>query len=156
MIVTTRLLFVTVVFLSISCNSNRVFEEFQSIDTYWNSETNKSFQFDVDDNTKSYKIVAQFKQDIEFPYYNFYFNYTLTDAKDSLLRDELREVLFYNQKTGQPLGKGIGDSFDHEYVLEDKFKFSEEGLYNIGFTQFMRIDSVNGIDRVGLRIEMNE
>ena len=65
-------------------------------------------------------------------------------------------VLLFDAKTGKPLGKsGIGDLYDHRFILLNNYKFKNKGKYRIVFEQFMRMDTLPGIMAVGLRVEKN-
>ena len=99
--------------------------------------------------------MAQFKQDIDFPNSNFYFMYRLKDESGEILEEHLNEIVFFEPKTGKPLGSGIGDTFDNELVLAENYQFPTAGTYKIALRQFMRVDSIPGILRVGVRIEQS-
>ncbi|MEM9325395.1 MAG: gliding motility lipoprotein GldH [Bacteroidota bacterium] len=136
-----------------ACDHNRIFEGFVTLPTYWHQDDAVSFEFVIDDESLTYDLVAQIKQDIDYPNYNFYFKYSLVDPADSVLTERLEEAIFFEPKTGRPLGSGIGDTFDHEYVLEEAFQFPAAGDYKVDLRQFMRVDSIPNILRLGLRIE---
>ncbi len=136
-----------------ACDENRIYEKFVKMSEYWHQDEVISFEFEIENDSLPYDLIAQFKQDIDFPNYNFYFSYQLIDESDSVLEENLEETLFFEPKTGEPLGSGIGDTFDHEHVLKDNFRFPGPGTYEVTFRQFMRVDSIPHILRVGLRVE---
>ena len=141
------------ILLFVGCNANRTYERFHTLPAYWHKDDGQRFVFEIKEEEVAYNLVAQFKQDIDYPNYNFYFQYSLKSETDSLLSQELKEVVFFEPKTGKPLGSGIGDTFDHEYSLVDDFYFPGPGTYQVDFHQFMRVDSIPNILRLGLRVE---
>ena len=63
------------------------------------------------------------------------------------------EYLF-DAKTGKPSGKsGIGDLYDHRFLLLQNYQFPKPGKYKIVLEQFMRMDTLPGIVAIGIRVE---
>lgn len=136
-----------------SCDSSRIFEEFRELESFWRTEQTLSYSFEIEDVNVSYSVIAEIKNDLTYPYRNFYFNYTLQSASDSVVNETLREIQLFEPKTGKPFGSGIGDQYNNEIVLEEKIQFPASGEYRIDLQQFMRIDSLPGIKRVGVRVQ---
>jgi gliding motility-associated lipoprotein GldH len=56
--------------------------------------------------------------------------------------------------TGRPYGQsGIGDLYDHQFLLLEKFRFPNPGTYSLRLTQFSREDTLKGVMAVGVRVE---
>lgn len=136
-----------------ACDSSRIYEEFQDVDTYWLSDQKSSFVFEIEDHSLDYRVIAHVRNDISYPFRNLYLNYTLQTAEDSVMKEELKQLQLFEPKSGEPFGSGIGDQFNNELVLEDQIKFPANGAYRVDLKQFMRVDSLSGIHRVGLRVE---
>ena len=151
-----RIFFVFSILYLGSCDSSRVYEDFKSPNGYWDLNEHLTFPFEIKDTTTTYRLIAQFKNDVSFPFNNLYFNYSLTKPSgESEVKSRLEELILFEPKTGEPFGSGIGDSFDHEHVLEESITFSSPGVYTASLQQFMRLDSIPHIDRVGFRVEKN-
>ena len=135
--------------LMLSCDSSRVYEQFQAIPDFWSQNDTLSFDFKVKE-TGYYKITFHVRQSSEYRYNNFYYYYFL--SSDSVLYDGLNEINFYDSKTGKPLGKGIGDLFDHRDEVLDSIELYPKKNYRFSILQYMRKDSLTTIKRVGLRI----
>ena len=73
-----------------------------------------------------------------------------------MLKEELREYNFFDPKTGEPFGSGLGDLFDHKIPLEENFQFQNSGEYTIELQQFMRMDTLPFVLSVGARVEFSE
>ncbi len=63
----------------------------------------------------------------------------------------------FDQKSGEPLGdSGLGDIYDHQFLLMKNYQFVAPGKYKMVFEQYMRADTVQGILAVGVRVETVE
>lgn len=136
-----------------SCDGSRIYEEFNEVDSFWRTEEPLTYEFEIEDTQVSYAVIAEFKNDLTYPYRNFYFNYRLQTATDSLLKESLEQIQLFEPRSGKPYGSGIGDQYNNEIVLEESIQFPGTGTYQIDLKQFMRVDSLTGILRVGVRIE---
>lgn len=136
-----------------SCDSSRIYEEFNEVDRFWRTEETLSYEFEIEDAQVAYSVIAEFKNDLTYPYRNFYFNYRLLTSTDSVLKESLEQIQLFEPKSGKPYGSGIGDQYNNEMVLEENIQFPGTGNYQIDLKQFMRVDSLTGIQRVGVRIE---
>ncbi len=135
----------------ISCNDARVFENQIDLGGYWTLSDSKTFEFDVKDSTKSYDITGSVRNQNKYIYYNLYIKYELYRG-DSLLMTDLAEVILFEPKTGKPLGRGLGDTFNHEFEIMKDYVFAAPDTYQMKLSQFMRLDTLQYLDRIGLRV----
>ena len=145
------LLFFTIVLL-FCCDQNRVMEDFKDLNGIWHKDSTVIFNFNIEDASRTYNLKAEFSSRFTYSYYNLYFNYKLL-LGDSVILKKLEEIILFEPKTGKPLGSGVGNLFDHEKILLEDFSFFTSGSYRIELDQFMRIDSLSDVERVGARIE---
>jgi len=147
---TLSLLFVLV----IGCDSSHIYEDYEDLpDAFWHVDSIKRFTFEIEDSTRSYNLKATIRNASSYPFYNLYYQYSLTDSLDSIVFTELKEVELFDPKTGQPYGSGLGDLFDHSISLQEDFQFPYSGSYSIKLQQFMRMDTLPFILSVGARVE---
>lgn len=140
-----------------ACDSSRVYEDYHDFDeAFWHVDSVQSFSFDIVDNTKPYNLLSSFRNASSYPFYNLYFQYTLKDSTENILLQELKEVEFFHAKTGEPHGSGLGDLFDHSFVLQENYQFTNSGTYSLSFQQYMRRDTLPFILSVGARVEFAE
>lgn len=153
-----RYLAIIVLFLSLlACDSGRVYEDFNDLEeAFWHLDSTQTFSFEIKDTTKSYNLIATFRNASSYPFYNLYFQYTLEDSSGLMLRQQLKEVELFDSKTGEPFGSGLGDLFDHSFVLEEDYQFDYTGEYSLSFQQYMRRDTLPFILSVGARVEFAE
>ena len=151
----TRYLSIIVLFvLIVSCDSSRVYEDFNDMEeAFWHLDSIQTFRFEIDDTTRSYNLRSTFRNASSYPFYNLYFQYTLEDSVGNVLRQGLKQVDLFDPKTGEPYGSGLGDLFDHSFVLEEDYTFESAGSYTLSFKQYMRRDTLPFILSVGARVE---
>ena len=116
----------------------------------------QTFSFDIEDTERRYNLLGTFRNASSYPFYNLYFQYTLQDSTGNVLRQELKQVDLFDPKTGEPHGSGLGDLFDHSFVLEENYEFQNPGTYSLSFEQYMRRDTLPFILSVGARVEFSE
>ena len=72
-----------------------------------------------------------------------------------MIQSDLTEVFLFDSKTGEPLGDGMGDIFDHRFTVLEDFHFDNPGVYRFKVRQYMRMDLLPEIMTVGLRVDIN-
>ncbi|MEP5612649.1 MAG: gliding motility lipoprotein GldH [Cyclobacteriaceae bacterium] len=141
----------------VACDSSRVYEDYDNMDeAFWHMDSVKKFTFEISDVEREYNLLATFRNSSTYPFYNIYFQYSITDSLDSVVVQQLTEADLFDPKTGQPIGSGLGDMFDHSVPLLENYVFSVPGVYNIKLQQQMRLDSLPFILSVGARVEFAE
>jgi len=131
-----------------------VYEDFNDMEeAFWHLDSTQTFSFEIADTTRSYNLLATFRNASSYPFYNLYFQYTLEDSSGLILRQQLKEVELFDSKTGEPFGSGLGDLFDHSFTLEENYQFESPGEYTLSFEQYMRRDTLPFILSVGARVE---
>jgi len=149
-------LFLLIIFLVASCDSNRVFEKNTDIpNNLWIKEEKPHFEFEIPDTSIDYNIYYNIRNAVSYPFYNLYLTHYLKDSVGTLISTNLDELTLFNPKTGQPNGKGMGDIFDHRIPMLTKYKFDQPGKYTLEVEQFMRMDELPMIMAVGIRIEQS-
>ena len=140
-----------------SCDPSRVYEDYNDLDqAFWHMDSVQRFSFQIEDAAMPYNLLATFRNASNYPYYNIYFQYTLKDSTDGVLLEELIEHDFFDSKTGEPLGSGLGDMFDHSVPLKEGFQFDGAGNYSLEIKQYMRLDTLPYLLSVGARVEKSE
>jgi len=140
--------------LLISCDSSRVYEENKDFDQpFWPKTSVPEFTFNIEEPTDAYNILINVRNGFEYPFYNLYYEYDLRDSLGNTLKQDMLELILFDQKTGEPLGSGLGDLFDHQKPVLEKFQFPYQGEYTIAFTHFMRLDTLPLVLSVGARVE---
>ena len=150
-----RILAVVLLLVVISaCDDNRLSEQNIDIDNKaWVADTTYSFQFNVPDIRERYRLYMNVRNTLSYPYENLYINYQLTDTLNNIIKKELVNYNLFDPRTGRPYGEGLGDVFDHQFLLIDNFKFDRTGPFRLNMQHYMRMDTLPEILSVGYRVE---
>lgn len=141
--------------LLISCDSNRVFEDNVKFeDRTWKISEPALLEFNIQDLTKPHNLYLDIRNSVDYPYSRIFVNYSLSDSIGTELSKKLISEYLFDQKTGKPTGQsGLGDVYDHQFLIDTNFPFKHPGKYKVRFEQFMRQDTLKGVLAVGLRVE---
>jgi gliding motility-associated lipoprotein GldH len=138
-----------------ACDQPRVYE--QNIDIankIWIADSLLSFQFDPKDISKNYNLYFNIRNTAAYPFENIYVTYYLKDTLGNELKKKLINYNLFDPKTGKPFGSGLGDVFDHQFLILENYKFERPGPYVFQLQQYMRRDSLPEIMSAGLRVEV--
>lgn len=146
---------IVVLGLLCACSDNRLFEDYVDFeDRYWAVSNQPVFEFSIADTVPSYSIYCNLRNAESYPFADFRFTYTLTDSTGRVIDKRLVSEFLFDKKTGKPFGdSGLGDIYDHQFLLIKEHRFVAGGKYSVKFEQFMRRDTLDGILAVGLRVE---
>lgn len=146
--------FLLVLFLLFGCNSNSVFKDNHDFkNALWTIKDEQIFEFEIVDSVSFYSVEFLFRNNLEYPYHNLFFNEKLLEG-NQIISQSMAEVNFFDPVSGKPLGSGLGDLFDNKIVLEryKKFKFPRKGKYKFIIGHNMRPDPLVGIMSVGISV----
>lgn len=137
-----------------SCDPARVYERNVDLaEAVWHKDSLVHFQMDVQDATLPYHLSVNVRNGSAYPYYNLYVKYTLADSTGAILQSDLRDFHLFDPKSGKPLGDGLGDLFDHRFLLVENLKFTGPGTYRLSLQHYMRVDQLPLVVSVGARLE---
>lgn len=150
-----RVLIVLTIFCSFaSCDESRVFEENSDIENkIWIADSILNFDIDIQESKETYNLYINIRNSVSYPYENIYLTYYLKDTLGNQLESELVNFNLFDPKTGRPLGDGLGDIFDHQFLVLDNYKFQKPGRYVLQLQQYMRMDSLPEILSAGIRVD---
>ena len=137
----------------LSCDSNKVFEEYIEVENAnWQKENIASFEFIAKDTTTAHNLYINVRNTGGYPYSNLYLFVTMQGPDGGLLKDTVNCILADNR--GKWLGNGVGDLWDLRIPYVGGFKFAQSGSYIVSLEQAMRVeDGLKGITDIGLRVE---
>lgn len=144
-------------FVCSACDKNRIYEENIDIKDYnWKIADVKEFSFDITDTTKTYQVFFNVRNALGYEYYNLYLRQTLIGPDREMISSRLHEMYLMDPKTGEPLGSGAGDIFDHTFLAVKAQRFPKVGTYKIRLRQYMRKNPLPGIMAVGIKISVQD
>ncbi len=142
-----------------SCDPNQVYEKNTDLkspsgDAYvWDVQQRPSFTFDIADTTARYDLYFNVRNAADYGFYNLYLKHTLTGPDGRLVGlPLLHQMVLMDPKTGEPLGAGAGDIFDHQFLALPRQRFARPGTYKLTLEQYMRQNQLPGIMAVGVRV----
>jgi gliding motility-associated lipoprotein GldH len=143
------------ILLFTACDSSRIYEKNHDfVKRWWIATEQPQFNFEIPDNTRPYNLYCNVRNESVYPFANLYVTYHLLDSAGRELQQKLVTEFLFDKKTGKPLGKsGIGDIYDHRFLLLGNHSFPYSGRYSLRFEQFMRTDTLKGVLAVGVRVE---
>jgi len=137
-----------------SCDPNVLYKNHQDIDDgQWFVKNEPTFGFDITDSTQTYNVYYLVRNAAGYPYYNLYVKRSLLNPQNKIVNEALNELVLMDEKTGKPLGDGLGDLFDHKIIALKNYRFPRKGKYTFKVRQYMRQDPLLGILSVGVSIE---
>jgi gliding motility-associated lipoprotein GldH len=140
--------------LLIACHPEGFYKEHQDFDDgVWNVKNEPTFSFEIADTTQAYNVYYLPRNAIQYQYNNLYVKHFLLDSKNRVVAEALNELVLMDEKTGKPLGDGLGDLFDHKILMLKNYHFSNQGKYTIKLRQYMRQDDLLGILSMGISVE---
>ena len=141
--------------LFLGCDESRVYEQNVDFDErYWLIGEKPEFEFKIDKPADKYTVYGNVRNTVSYPYARIFFTYYLLDSTGAELEKKLVGQHLFDSKTGKPFGtSGLGDIYDHRFELLKNYQFKYRGTYKVRFEQLMRVDTLQGILAVGLRVE---
>jgi gliding motility-associated lipoprotein GldH len=139
----------------VSCDKSRLYEENREFsDRNWKATEEPRFEFAVKDTSQRYNLYYNIRNSLSYPYSRIFITFHLYDSTGRELSKRLVNHDLFDQKTGHPLGdSGLGDLYDHQFLLLKDHHFGFPGKYSVKLDQFMRQDTLQGVIAVGMRIE---
>jgi gliding motility-associated lipoprotein GldH len=138
-----------------ACDSDRLYEQNINLkERYWRVDEPMVFDFNIEDVSQPYTIYYNVRNSLEYPYARLFIQYTLADSLGTQIDKKLNAQFLFDQKTGKPFGQsGIGDVFDHQFLIIENQVFRQPGKYQLKIEQYNRQDTLRGILAVGFRLE---
>jgi gliding motility-associated lipoprotein GldH len=151
-----RIFLIGLPILIAGCSRNKIYDRIKDLpDRSWPKNQSVDFQFNITDTRPGYDLYYNIRNSILYKYYNLYLSCTLEDTLGNVLETKLSDFNLFDPKTGKPLGDGLGDLFDHQFVFLDNYHFNNPGIYRLHVNQYMREDILMEIMSVGLVIRKN-
>lgn len=144
------LLLLPVILVTWACNQQRLYESFQDLPTQsWVVTDTLSFYVDSLEADAPLVQSIGIRYNDRYEYHNLYVRYLLKDALANTLMDSLVNIALFDSKTGRPLGKGFGNRLTiYDTLPANRLPIGG----SIHLIQYMRKDSLDGIESVGIKI----
>ena len=142
-----------IVLLSVSaCDPNRLYETNTPVDNEkWKYDDVKTFTIDIGDTTINYNIYINMRHSFQFEWRNVYVQVgtQFPDGK----KIEKRVNLPLCESDGKWYGSCLGDNCDIPVQIQQNAKFPMVGKYTFTIRQDMRVNPLDKVKSIGLRVE---
>lgn len=137
-----------------SCDKDRLYERSIELENkIWPADSALGFTFEITDLSQPYNFYFNVRNTLSYPYENLYITYFLKDTSNHVIKEKLVNFNLFDPKTGEPYGDGLGDIFDHRFLIIKNYKFTNIGSYVFEVRQYMRMDTLPEILSTGMRVE---
>lgn len=152
------LLILLLAFVFISCDSDRVFDDYKSLPNQWNKDSILTFNFKNIDTLQTYNLFINVRNNNDFEYSNLFLISEIQFPQGKVITDTLEYEMA--APNGKWLGTGFGDVKENKLWYKEKVQFPESGNYKVSIKHAMRkngseqgIENLKGITEIGFRIE---
>lgn len=140
------------ILLTQSCRDDSIYDKQKKISGgIWNQKEVLKFDVQVDDTLSSYRMFINTRNSTYYNYSNLYIFITINYPGEKISRDTI-DCLLADEK-GKWLGKGSGGYKDCSYLIKKGIRFNQKGIYSLVLEQAMRVENLEGIESIGIRIE---
>lgn len=150
--------FFMLIFLIVSCDSKRVFDEYKTITGGWKKDEVISFDFKIKDSLSKRNLFINLRNNNNYEFSNLFLITELNFPDGQKITDTLEYEMA--DKTGKFLGNGYTEIKESKLFYKENITFPINGDYSIKVRQAMRkngdingISVLNGITDLGFRIE---
>lgn len=135
-----------------SCVDEKKDINIQAINSMWPKNKPALFTFSVNDAENPKNITFVVRNNNSYPYSNIRFFVTQTNVKNK--KSTVDTVNFTLAKSnGEWLGKGFGETKEIIFPYKTGYRFPANGKYVFSVKHAMRIDSLSGIEDIGINLE---
>ncbi|MFD2822451.1 gliding motility lipoprotein GldH [Lacinutrix iliipiscaria] len=152
------LLFFFSFFLLTSCDSNGLFDQYQSIQNSWGKDSVIEFKVQPPDTLNAYNLFVNLRNNNEYRYSNLYLIVELNFPHGKTIKDTLLYKMA--KPNGEFLGTGYSSIKENKLWYKENFTFNESGEYTVNIQHAMResgkvngVKELKGITDVGFRVE---
>lgn len=146
----TGLLLFILTMTQVSCDKNMVYDTFlRTGDNTWEWDEPLDFRFTMEDTVQYHDILLQLRHTTDYPMSNIYMFVRVEGPSGQALTDTVNLVLA--KKSGEWIGKGIGQVRTIAYMYRKNTIFPTPGEYRISLEQAMRSPELP-VTEAGVRI----
>lgn len=134
-----------------SCKKGIVYTSSFSLNNHWEKDSIYTFEINKSLQNKSQNIYFLLRNNEQYRYSNIYFFTTFENPKGIKEKDTLQYRLA--APDGHWLGKGIGSVKENLLLYRENENFPDSGTYKINIQQGMRVDTLRGLENIGIIIQ---
>jgi len=144
--------FVVVAFLLFACKHNIFYQKNDALpDEVWDMNMPLVYEFEISDSLQYYKFFVDVRNTTHYPYQNLCLFFTTQLPDGELFTDTLNGRIC--DVYGRWTGKGTGKIRENRFVLHQKVRFQQKGVYIFTAQQAMRDSVLKGIANFGITLQ---
>jgi gliding motility-associated lipoprotein GldH len=120
----------------------------------WSFSDSLDFAFEIKDTDVKYNMYLDIIHHPDYPFQNMYVLIHSIFPDGRRVTDQ--QSLELQEKGGTWIGGCRGSSCEVRFIMREKLRFEEAGLYTIVLQQYSRRDPMEGIKKVGLVLEKDK
>jgi gliding motility-associated lipoprotein GldH len=152
------LFFLMVSSVFVSCDSNRVFDEYKSVPNKWHKDSIISFKIDPPDSINTYNLFVNLRNTNAYKFNNLFLIVEMVFPHGKTIKDTLEYKMA--EPSGKLLGTGYTDVKENKLWYKEAVVFEESGEYTVNIQHAMRengkvngVVELDGITDIGFRVE---
>lgn len=150
-----------ILIIIVACDSNRVFDEYESVPNQWHKDSIVSFKINPPDSINPYNLFVNLRNTNEYKYNNLFLIVEMVFPHGKTMNDTLEYRMA--EPSGELLGTGFGDIKENKLWYKEQVIFQESGPYTVNIQHAMRengkvngVVNLAGVTDIGFRIERLE
>jgi gliding motility-associated lipoprotein GldH len=148
----SSVIILTACVLLLSCNNNVIFTGSIPMPAKkWELMNIPSFSVPVEDTLNSNNVSFTIRTGSSYPYRNIYLFVQTKSPDGKVISDTLQ--YFLADEKGKWYGRGFGDIHELNLPYKSNVFFPVKGTYQFSIRHGMRIEDLNGVYDIGLKIE---
>jgi gliding motility-associated lipoprotein GldH len=147
-------------FSLLSCNTNSLFSENQSLNKEWKKNENINFVVQITDTINRYNLFITLRNNENYKFSNLFLIVTMQFPDGKTIKDTLEYAMA--SPNGEWLGRGFTSIKENKLWYKEHIAFPVSGDYHFSITHAMRengsvsgIEKLEGITDIGIKIENN-
>ncbi len=145
----------------LSCDENRIFDEYKTINDGWHKDSIVTFTFEEEVSKKPANMFINVRNNDDYEFSNLFLIVKMEQPKGKIKVDTLEYQMA--NPDGSLMGEGFSDIKESKLWYKEKVSFPEKGKYKVSIQQAVRqtgkvkgVEKLNGITEIGFRIESLE
>ncbi|MCK5815677.1 MAG: gliding motility lipoprotein GldH [Flavobacteriaceae bacterium] len=156
-----NLLLLLVIIGFVSCDSNRILDEYVDFDNnVWLESNIVDFDIEITDTISRNNLFLNLRNNKDYEFSNLFLITQIHFPDGFRIVDTLEYEMA--DKAGRFLGVGFSDIKENKLFFKENVRFNQVGNYKISVAQAMRkngnikgLDSLKGVTDLGVRIELS-
>lgn len=144
-------LLTAVLMLLLSCGGTDEQVQMASVGETWPKNSWQKFEFNITEAQQPKNIIFVVRNNNDYPYSNIRLIVKAMGPNKFAATDTLNYILA--EPNGRWLGAGFGETKETLFQYKLNQRFPADGRYSFQVQQAMRMDSLPGIEDIGIKIE---